>query len=227
MDYTVLSPAEVTAQRGLSDWRYTLRRIEAQFRAGSFGAAAALVATIAQAADTADHHPDVDLRYPDRVHVVLTTHAVGSGVTDLDVSLARTISALAAAQGATVEPLGAQVTEIALDAMDIGAVLPFWRAVLAYVDDVAPGHEGPVDAIRDPLRIGPPMWFQQLDEPRPQRNRFHVDVTVPAAQAEERIAAALAAGGILVSDAFARSWWILADGEGNEVCVCTWQDRHE
>jgi 4a-hydroxytetrahydrobiopterin dehydratase len=44
-------------------------------------------------------------------------------------------------------------------------------------------------------------------------------------EAPGRIQAALDAGGILLSDAAARSWWILADAEGNEVCVCTWQDR--
>jgi 4a-hydroxytetrahydrobiopterin dehydratase len=29
----------------------------------------------------------------------------------------------------------------------------------------------------------------------------------------------------MVSDERARAFWILADAEGNEVCVCTWQDR--
>jgi 4a-hydroxytetrahydrobiopterin dehydratase len=43
--------------------------------------------------------------------------------------------------------------------------------------------------------------------------------------ADERVAAALAAGGTLVEDRFARSWWVLADADGNEACVCTWQDR--
>ena len=33
--------------------------------------------------------------------------------------------------------------------------------------------------------------------------------------------------GRLVNDSFARSFWVLADAEGNEVCVCTWTDRDE
>jgi 4a-hydroxytetrahydrobiopterin dehydratase len=33
----------------------------------------------------------------------------------------------------------------------------------------------------------------------------------------------LAAGGLLVTDAHAPSWWVLADAEGNELCVCTRQ----
>jgi 4a-hydroxytetrahydrobiopterin dehydratase len=71
----------------------------------------------------------------------------------------------------------------------------------------------------------PAFWFQQMDAPRPQRNRIHVDVTVPHDVAEERVAATLAAGGRLVTDAYAPSWWVLADAEGNEACVCTWLGR--
>ncbi len=67
--------------------------------------------------------------------------------------------------------------------------------------------------------------FQQLDEPRPVRNRIHFDITVAHDEAEGRITAALDAGGVLVSDAAARAFWILADADGNEICVCTWQDR--
>ena len=69
------------------------------------------------------------------------------------------------------------------------------------------------------------FWFQQMDEPRPQRNRIHVDVTVPPDEADARVEAALAAGGTLVSDEHARAFWVLADPEGNEACLCTWEDR--
>jgi 4a-hydroxytetrahydrobiopterin dehydratase len=116
-----------------------------------------------------------------------------------------------------------QALEIAIDAMDIAAIRPFWKAVLDYADE--PGHDGPQEALVDPLRIGPALWFQQMDEPRTQRNRIHFDITVAHDQAQRRIAAALAAGGTMVSDAAARRFWILADAEGNEICVCTWQDR--
>ena len=223
--YTVLTAAEVADLSDLGDWRYTVGCIEGRFRAPGFAAAADLVTAIAAAADAADHHPDIDVRYPGVVHVRLTTHAAGRAVTDLDVALARTVSALAAERGATPDPVAAQVSELALDALDIGAVLPFWRAVLAYVDDVTTEENRPVHAITDPLRIGPSLWFQQMDEPRTERNRFHLDVIVPHDAAEQRLAAALAAGGTLVSDAYAKAWWILADAEGNEACICTWQDR--
>ena len=48
---------------------------------------------------------------------------------------------------------------------------------------------------------------------------------MPHDEAEARVAAAIAAGGHLVSDERAPRFWVLADGEGNEVCVCTWQAR--
>jgi 4a-hydroxytetrahydrobiopterin dehydratase len=222
MDDRVSAP-EFDATADLPDWRYLLGAIEATFVADSFGPAAALVEQIAAAADAANHHPDVDLRYPGRVHVVLMTHAV-DGLTTADVELARTISSLAATAGLRAAPVGSRL-EVAIDALDIDAVRPFWKAVLGYEDFPPPTPDGQVEVLVDPRRIGPAFWFQQMDEPRPQRNRIHVDVTVPHDDADARIAAAIAAGGHLVSDARARAFWILADPEGNEACVCTWQDR--
>ena len=216
MNYTKVSADDFAALDGLGDWRCLLSAIHADFRAGSFGAAASLASAIAGAADEADHHPDIDIRYPDRVHVVLTTHATG-GLTTLDVDVARTISGIARHAEATSDPLASQVTEFAIDTMDAERIRPFWAAVLGYRE---------VDgALVDPVRVGPPLWFQHMDEPRTQRNRFHVDVSVPHDVAEARIAAALAAGGTLLTDRFARSFWVLADADGNEACVCTWQDR--
>jgi 4a-hydroxytetrahydrobiopterin dehydratase len=218
-----VSAAEFDATADLPDWRYLLGAIEATFVADSFGTAARLVEQIAAAADAADHHPDVDLRYPGRVHVVLMTHAV-DGLTTADMDLARTISSLAATAGLRAAPVGSRL-EVAIDALDIDAVRPFWKAVLGYAEWSPPTSGGQIEVLVDPRRIGPTFWFQQMDQPRPQRNRIHVDVTVPHDEADARIAAAIAAGGHLVSDTRARAFWILADPEGNEACVCTWQDR--
>ena len=81
--------------------------------------------------------------------------------------------------------------------MDAERIRPFWLAVLGYTD-----VDG--DAI-DPLRDGPGLWFQQMDEPRADRNRIHLDISVAHDVAEQRIAAALAAGGTLVSDRRAKA----------------------
>jgi pterin-4a-carbinolamine dehydratase/catechol 2,3-dioxygenase-like lactoylglutathione lyase family enzyme len=103
VNYTAVTADEFDALPGLADWRFRTRSIHASFRAPYYAAAADLLPAIAGAADELVHHPDVELRYPGVVHVALTTHATG-GLTTLDVDLARTISALAAAAGATSEP---------------------------------------------------------------------------------------------------------------------------
>jgi len=101
-------------------------------------------------------------------------------------------------------------------------VLPFWRAILGYDFVEVTG-----DNLVDPKHIGPTVWFQQMDAPRPQRNRIHVDLYVPHEQAEGRIAAAIEAGGRIVYDGHAPLWWTLADPEGNEVDVAPWPDLDE
>jgi len=214
--YTPVTPADIAADETLADWRVIVRALHADFVAPGFSAGAALVAEIAAAADAADHHPDVDLRWPGRVHVALTTHDTG-GLSDADVALARTISRLAGEAGATPEPGAVQTVEIAIDTLDAERIRPFWKAVLGYRERD--------DELVDPRGTGPTMWFQQMDEPRTDRDRQHLDVIVPHDEADARVEAALAAGGRLVSAAFARAWWILADADGNEACVCTWEDR--
>ena len=71
----------------------------------------------------------------------------------------------------------------------------------------------------------PTLWFQQTDPHEPPRQRFHVDIRVPPEVARERIAAALEAGGTLVSDERAPAFWVLADVEGNKACICTGEAR--
>ena len=199
-----------------TDWRVVRDDASTHFRTGSFAAGVALVDAIGRLADAANHHPDVDLRYHG-VTVRLKTHSEG-GLTERDVALARQISEVAREMGVPVDLTGLQTVQVAIDALVIPEVLPFWRAVLGYtdVDD---------EDLWNPRRQGPPFWFQQMDVPRPQRNRIHIDVYVPHDQAEARVAAALAAGGHVVSDENAPGWWTLADAEGNEVDVASWPDR--
>src|ERR1700721_963959 len=87
-----------------------------------------------------------------------------------------------------------QSLAIAIDAMDIPAVRPFWKAVLGDGEVTAPA------ALVDPSDGGPSLWFQQMDEPRTQRNRIHLDLTVPHDDAVARAEPPLAAGGRLSRD---------------------------
>jgi 4a-hydroxytetrahydrobiopterin dehydratase len=199
-----------------ADWRVVRDDASTHFRTGSFAAGIALVNAIGRLADDANHHADVDLR-PDGVTVRLRTESVG-GLSEREVVLARQISGAARELGVSVDLTGLQIVQVAIDALVIPDVLPFWRAVLGYrgVDD---------EDLVDPHSQGPPFWFQQMDAPRPQRNRIHIDLYVPHDQAEARVAAAIAAGGHVVSDENAPGWWTLADAEGNEVDVAPWPDR--
>jgi 4a-hydroxytetrahydrobiopterin dehydratase len=183
---------------------------------------AAEVASEAVSAVGADGqgHLMVDIR-ADRTVLRLQTDDVGA-VTGRDVRLAQEVSAALGANGWRPRPSTVQALEIAIDALDIPLVRPFWKAITGYADE--PGSELNA-ALIDASGRGPAIWFQQMDAPRPQRNRIHIDVDVPHEAAGARIEAAIAAGGRLLSDAEAPAFWVLADPEGNEACICTWQGR--
>ena len=240
--YRKLSRKEASDAVTSLGWRLVLGELRTQVLTGSLPLAAD-VAARAAAVPGADGHLRLDIR-ADRVILALQSSDV-AGVTPRDVELARKLSGVVdqlrldtdAQVGADGE-VGAdggggadggdgtravQVIEIGIDALDAAGIRPFWRAVLGYADE--PGHHRQADPLVDPLGQGPAVWFQQMDGPRPQRNRIHLDVSVPHDEAPGRIAATLAAGGIVSYDAEAPAFWVLADAEGNEACITTWQGR--
>ena len=212
-------------------WRYLLGTLAASVPVRSLAQTGEVAAAaVAACDDDADGHLRADLR-PDRVELSLQTRALGA-TTGRDTRLAHRIAEAVAGLGlapagptSAETPRPVEMLELAIDAMDIPAILPFWKAVMGYADE--PGGTDPANAITDPAGQLPAIWFQQMDAPRPQRNRIHFDITVAHDEAEPRVRAALAAGGRLVDDSYARSFWVLADAEGNEVCVCAWTDRDE
>ena len=217
-----LNRAELSAAVADAGWRLILGDLCTQVATESLRQAAdtaAALAALDSGAPTADGQGrlQLDIR-PDRLVITLAGALSEGRAAPASAAAAWGISARLRDLGLTPEPARAQLAEIAIDALDIPAVLPFWRAVFGYTD------ESP-RAIVDPAGRGPAVWFQQMDAPRPQRNRIHIDVSVPHDQARARLEAALAAGGRLLSDAEAPAFWVLADAEGNEACVCTWQAR--
>jgi 4a-hydroxytetrahydrobiopterin dehydratase len=214
---TVLRYPAVQAE-GLDDWRFFLMKLHARFRTGSFVKGLELVTRITEAAEEANHHPDVVLTYP-QVDVDLVSHDVG-GVTSRDVALARRISEIAAELGVEAAPREVSTLELALDVPDAAEVQPFWRAVLGYTD-----HDHWPEVV-DPGGRNNTLWFQEAPEARGEvQQRFHLDIVVPREVAEERVQAALDAGGTLVSTDDVPAFWVLADAHGNKVCVCTADGR--
>jgi 4a-hydroxytetrahydrobiopterin dehydratase len=111
------------------DWRVVRNDACTHVRTGSFAAGLALVGAIGRLADAANHHPDVDLR-SDGVTVRLRSGSNGR-LSERDVALARQISAAASELDLPIDLNGMQSIQVAIDALVIPDVLPFWRAVSA------------------------------------------------------------------------------------------------
>ncbi|WP_406861813.1 VOC family protein [Streptomyces sp. HUAS MG47] len=208
-----IRPRQFHEAEGTEDWRVLGEGACAYFRTGSFAAGARFVAEVAAIAGEA---PDVDIRGAGVTVRLIALTEDYYGLTLQHVELARRISTVARELGLAADPSAVQTVQVTVDALDAGKVTPFWRALLGYED-----RAGSPEDLVDPQGRGAPFYFQQMDTPRPQRNRVHVDVWVPHDRAESRIAAALAAGGTLVTAEHAPGHWVLADPEGNEACVGT------
>jgi len=213
-----ISPSQFHAADGVSDWRVVGDGATAYFPTQSFAEGARLVQAIAEMSGLDEHHPDVDLRHNGVTVRLLTTSDEWWGMSPRDVELAQQISTAARALGLAADVTGIQSMLIIPGAPSTPAVMPFWRAVLGY----QPRRDSPDEDLVDPRSVGPAFWFEQMREPRPDGGgAIHIAVWVPHDQAEARVAAALAAGGRLVRDDFAPSWWTLADAAGNEADVAT------
>jgi 4a-hydroxytetrahydrobiopterin dehydratase len=91
---TKLSDDEVrSALEDLPGWTFESDALRKEFRFGGFRAAIGFIVRLADEAQAARHHPDLENHY-NRVIVSLTTHDEG-GVTDADVALARAIESIA------------------------------------------------------------------------------------------------------------------------------------
>lgn len=75
----------------LDGWTRDGDTIRKTYTLDSFAEAIAFVNRIAELAERADHHPDIDIRY-DRVACALSTHSQG-GLTRKDFDLARQLDA--------------------------------------------------------------------------------------------------------------------------------------
>jgi 4a-hydroxytetrahydrobiopterin dehydratase len=131
--------------------------------------------------------------------------------------LARAISAIARSRGAMADRAAVQEVQVAIAAKTDAIDLKFWSAVLGYVPIAD-------DNAADPRGHGSTVWMQTLDEAKSLRHAMHIDVSIAREFAETRLLQALAAGGRIVDESHAPSWWTLADRAGNRVCICAWPD---
>lgn len=75
------------------------------------------------------------------------------------------------------------------------------------------------DSVFDPTDRVPSLWFQGTQEHELPTHRWRFDLWLAAEVADERIAAAIAHGGSIVDDAGAPAFTVLADPDGNRVCI--------
>jgi 4a-hydroxytetrahydrobiopterin dehydratase len=222
--------ADHIAQADLTDWRKLGQGLHARFLVGDFAAGVRLVSAIAEAGDAMGHHPRVtlgggyvDLRLVSDDAVFRDDEGIEhtvEWVTQRDVDLARRVSEIAAEQAVLADPGSITTIELALDTADAAGIAPMWAAVLTGSTD-ARGRGTIGDDVRDDTGRVPILWFQDTDEHETPRQRFHLDVWVAPEVADQRIAAAVAAGGTIVDDSQAPSYTVIADPDGNKACVCT------
>jgi 4a-hydroxytetrahydrobiopterin dehydratase len=94
-----------------------------------------------------------------------------------------------------------------------------WAALLTG-NPAAQGRGCLSDEIRDAMGRVPNLWFGDTNDHEAPRQRFHVEVYLAPEVAEQRIAAAVAAGGTVVDDSNAPSLTVIADQDGNEGILC-------
>ena len=226
----MLSGDQITRGQ-LTDWRKLGQGLHARFRVGDFAAGVRFVSAIAEAGDVLGHHPRVTIG-GDFVDLKLisddaifrddegTEHIV-EWVTQRDVDLAgrsgrRRRTRRACRPGVDHgDRAGTRHRACGQDRADVGG-----RADRRKRRN--PHGRGTIgDDVRDASGRVPILWFQDTDEHETPRQRFHVDVWVAPEVADERIAAAVAAGGTITDDSQAPSYTVIADQDGNKACVCT------
>jgi 4a-hydroxytetrahydrobiopterin dehydratase len=198
---------------GVEDWVVLHGGPTAVFRLGSLAEAARLAEAVAAVPGLEERTVMSVAR--NHLSVRLTREMWGTEARHVEV--ARAISRVAREHGATADRTAVQEIQLGVASKPDDIDLGFWRAVLGY----APLHE---DNALDPLGHSSTVWMQDLNPEKSLRHAMHVDVSVAREVAEQRLAAALAAGGRIVDESEAPASWILSDRAGNNVCIAAWPD---
>jgi 4a-hydroxytetrahydrobiopterin dehydratase len=89
----LLSDAEIDERLGASQWGRQGEEIVREFKFGDFAEAMAFVNRVAEAAEDANHHPDILVHGWNKVRLSLSTHSEG-GLTAGDFEMAGRIDGL-------------------------------------------------------------------------------------------------------------------------------------
>ena len=217
------------AEADLTDWRKLAQGLHARYMVDDFGAAARFVTAVGDAGDAIGHHPRVSIGtgYVDLELVTAdaiyrddegTEHVV-EWVTQQDVDLARRITGVAAEHRLVADPASVSELELGLDTAQSATIAPVWAALLTGSAE-SQGRGSPSDEVRDATVRVPNLWFGDADEDAARGQRLHVEVYVAPEVAEQRIAAAVAAGGTVVDDSNAPGLTVIADQDGNRGVLC-------
>lgn len=220
---------ERIAEANLTDWRKLAQGLHARYMVDDFGSGARFVSAVGEAGDALGHHPrvsigngciDLKLVTDDAIYRNDEgTEFVIEWVTQQDIDLARRITEIAAEHKVQADPASVTQIELGLDTASSATIAPVWAALLTG-DAEAQGRGTPGDEIRDATGRVPNLWFGDADEHESLHQRFHIEVYVAPEAVEQRIAAAMAAGGTVVDDSDAPSLTVIADQDGNKGIVC-------
>jgi hypothetical protein len=144
------------------DWRSVDGVATAWFDAPSLRDAAALAARVAELS----------------AELVVDLRATGARVRLDSDAHAEAVSAAARDLGLAANPAVLQHLTVVLESANPPGVRGFWQRVLDYI----PGQDG---GLTDPLRRDPAIRIRHSTEPRPLRDRIHLDVGRPAAVVEQ------------------------------------------
>ena len=108
---------------------------------------------------------------------------------------------------------------LVLDCRDPQTLAPFWAEALGYVEV---GSAGAYVLLVDPDGVRPKLLLQAVPETKTTKNRMHLDIDAEDIEAEAARLEALGASRLAAEPRHEHgtTWILLADPEGNELCVC-------
>src|ERR1043165_5082434 len=106
--------------------------------------------------------------------------------------------------------------EIVLDCLDPEALAPFWSEALG---SRIQGTRFPSVALVPMVGDGPRFLLQHVPEPRPGKNRMHIDIKTTDMESEATRLEKIGASRLVSSPGSGGDWIVMCDPEGNEFCV--------